>query len=837
MPALSVNIITKDQVEATTRAIRSLRFLLQEGDEVVVVDTGSSHENFAALKESLKKIQKDWALNVIDARHLSVPLRPYIEKWLPDRLGQIEEDAQYANYKGILNFAEARNVALENSKNPLIFWLDTDDIFEENPPGALRDLIERHMGDEPKYSALFLDYKYAFADDGNCTTILKRERVFLREHYEWKGRCHETAIMKGPGLPPIGYCSDLNAAIVHTEARKPHHISDIRNYIILKRELDELPDKEQADPRTLFYLGNACRGMSRHQEAIALYKKFDGLSGSVDDRFSSAYYVAAIYMHQDVRRPVDAMDWYFKCIELKPSDPRGYFGLSRSYMAQMRYDVALEWYDAGCRYPEPAQSLHSYDPQHIQHEPHLIAAEACRELRQHDRAIECAKRAYAARPNDEKTQKYCQGMENWYAGSRLADALEYVGAHVRGGGPNARRVLRKILDELHAVPPSLEDAGISRKEPPDPRPKRPKIAFYCGPTGEPWGPKSRETGIGGSEKMVLLLAPALQKRGYNVTVYCDCPFDQRGVYETDGVRWQHYAEIDFDIPRHALIVWRSHSNILLPLTVTGKRILWLHDVQNPVIYTREILETVDLVQVQSQFHEDTLQGVVPAEKIWRARNAVKLVTPDVERDPKRVIFFSSPDRGATTAMEIVLRAQKLDPEIKATILYGFSPFERKHRSHSNHRAIPDLGRDASMDDYERYFGALVDVTHADFHRRVSFDQVDEEVAKAGMWLYPTRFPEISCMAAMEAQVHGCIPLYSGFAALKETVLIPGKEFGADLGVPPTPATEDYLARAAMAVVEKAKIAADDPARTLIADAARKAFDVEPLADEWAAKIG
>ena len=40
--------------------------------------------------------------------------------------------------------------------------------------------------------------------------------------------------------------------------------------------------------------------------------------------------------------------------------------------------------------------------------------------------------------------------------------------------------------------------------------------------------------------------------------------------------------------------------------------------------------------------------------------------------------------------------------------------------------------------------------------------------EAGAMIYPTGFPEISCINAMKAQANGCFPVSSRFAALRET---------------------------------------------------------------------
>ena len=45
------------------------------------------------------------------------------------------------------------------------------------------------------------------------------------------------------------------------------------------------------------------------------------------------------------------------------------------------YRECLDWYEIGQKFPEPTESLHSYDPNSVNYTPHLIASEACIELK------------------------------------------------------------------------------------------------------------------------------------------------------------------------------------------------------------------------------------------------------------------------------------------------------------------------------------------------------------------------------------------------------------------------------------------------------------------------
>jgi len=768
-------------------------------------------------------------LCVLEHPELSVSLQPYIDEWLPERSGEIETHEQYKNLRGILDFAAARNVALDASTRDVVFWIDSDDVLVEKDPGQLRSVIDRALGDpEPTYSALFLTYEYAFTEDGTPSTILKRERAVRRGEFRWKGRCHETLIPEDHCKLPVGFGADLYSVIRHTEARKTGAICDIRNYLALRKEVEETREK-WLDPRTQMYIGNAARGLQRFKEALGYYKDFFYRSGSPDDRYATCHYICDILMREEIQRPVEAAKWYREAIAIFPKDPRAYFGLSRCYAAQMRWSECIDWFEIARGFEPPEHTLHTYDPNSVFYTPFIIAAKAYLELEDPDKAIECIHAAKRFRPNAPDIDTVVQTVEQLAAGQRLTNILIEVGRHVKGGSHRAREMLGKVLPYLYAVPEALEKVGIGLPQE-DPRNDAPELAIFCGETAEQWGPASAKTGIGGSEKMILLLAPLLQRLGWNVTVYASVPFKQRGVYP-DGVRWAHWAEFDRTKPLDVLIGWRFHGHMLIPVSA-NLRVLWLHDVQHPDQYTTEILECTDYVIAESEYHVQPLRGVVPDEKLVVLRNAV--APPDRDmlegKDPKRVIFLQSPDRGLVTALKMVAAAQKVDPEIKATVLYGFSPYARKCRAQRDHQHIPDLGRDGSLDEYELEVCRLIDETNADQGNRVGFEQVWEQLQHAGIWLYPTRFPEISCMSAMEAQVAGCVCITSGYAALSETVLPEAQALGEDLG--PVEDSEDYIQRGACAILAATKVPAHDPRRAAQSDAARAAYDVKLLAEDW-----
>lgn len=867
MPPISINVITKDCPEALEKCLTSVyEAIYEDGDELIVVDTGSSTENLA----TTRNVVDGFANSTLFSRpDLTVCMDEQAAAWIP------QWDHLVPN-KIMRSFAAAREIARTASKNPVIFWIDCDDILSDDSSGGLRQIVNDMMNPEdPKINTVFLDYNYAHDADGTCTTILKRERFVFKDFFEWKGRCHETMI-PAKDCPALanGYFQNLPARVVHqkpNEDKKDLRRSDVRNYLIMRQEYEE--DGGFVDPRTRFYYSNACRGLELFPEALDTYREFVRLSGSQEDRWASWYYMAGIYLLPVMSRPLDALDCYTQCTQINVADPRGYFGIARANADLQRWEESLFWFNTGTQCREP-EGLHSYDPTQVHYHPQLLAARACCELKQYEKALEYTQMAIAWKEQslgrqlepDDIAVQMLQETQNLIAGGEICRSIGTITHNLQvPGSANTLRVGRNLCEELKAIPADLEDSGIGKIEPPDPRTKMhmvclnendprapaapsimvpsPNLAIWTGHTGEKWGPDSGKTGIGGSEKMVILLANEIQSRGVNVSVYANMTHMGRGVHPDTGVIWRHWAEFDEKRPRDALVIWRAIEALSKVQCPAKVRMLWLHDVQNPSRYTEEILALADIVQFQSDFHVGPVRDVIPEEKRWVARNGIRRPHPYAEalnfskKDPKLVAYLSSPDRGLMTAAKIVREAQETDPEIRLVCMYGFTPWTRKSQATSRHRSIPDLGRDCSIDLYERELYELLDEIGAIVLGRVGWDRVDQVLLEAGVWLYPTDFDEISCMAAMEAQAHGCVTCSTVHGALIETLKVGGgwETWRPSLLHPKR--SEEFILMSSMKLLAATMVSPKDPRRITVARQAQKVFAMAPLADDWISRLG
>ena len=197
------------------------------------------------------------------------------------------------------------------------------------------------------------------------------------------------------------------------------------------------------------------------------------------------------------------------------------------------------------------------------------------------------------------------------------------------------------------------------------------------------------------------------------------------------------------------------------------------------------------------------------------------------RNPKRVIYSSSPDRGLQTLLEMWPAILKQEPEAELHTFYGFGNWE-KSVAMGLRTDIPWLSPTA-LRQIKHLIRSLPRVHD---HGSVSGTQLAGEMLVSGVWAYPTWFSETNCITAAEMQAAGCYCVTTPIAALNETVgasgtLVPGSW---DTG-----ATD--LDREAFVAAVVSAIRGENQPKTreeLQSEAAR--FSLDTLAKDWDAML-
>lgn len=311
------------------------------------------------------------------------------------------------------------------------------------------------------------------------------------------------------------------------------------------------------------------------------------------------------------------------------------------------------------------------------------------------------------------------------------------------------------------------------------------------------GTSLETSSLGGSETAAVQLARAITKIDNQVTVFCEIPEGGEGK-GPDGVtylsnqRFQHIANLmSFDV----IIVSRFADYLRLPSNA-GLRILWCHDIlTNPAAVANCLWQT-DAVFVLSKYHlEDYTKGDDRLghlkEHFWVTRNGIDPELIEANKRPKvpgKVIYTSRPERGLFELLrDIMPRIWKENPSVKLHYsAYDLKNFPLGEEVKQLAQACDDLAK--SYGDKVVKLGAL---KKADLYA---------EISSAELLLYPTRFPEIQCITALEAAACGTpiittkdFALVTSVADGKSGVLVPGH-----------PGGEEYSRRFATVVLHTLK---------------------------------
>lgn len=294
-----------------------------------------------------------------------------------------------------------------------------------------------------------------------------------------------------------------------------------------------------------------------------------------------------------------------------------------------------------------------------------------------------------------------------------------------------------------------------------------KIHFYSPNRIHAWNYNNVYVhGIGGSETSHVEMAVRLAARGHEVVSYTDLPkddpdFDPRAM----GVHWLDLTDANLE-DDGLWVIYRAPEVGLEAKSRPGRR-FWL--VCQDVFYfswTAEAVAAFDRIFALCPDHRADMIQRDPsvADRVVLSSNGVNVEAIEAaeaevgpgERNPKRLIWASSPDRGLKETLDIFERAREIVTDLELHVFYGLDNIAKVC---GGNRHLPPW--DKTWRQYERAC-AMPGVT---WHGRIGQDALRREWFKSGIWLYPTWFSETSCIACMEAQACGAIPITRPFWAV------------------------------------------------------------------------
>jgi len=359
-----------------------------------------------------------------------------------------------------------------------------------------------------------------------------------------------------------------------------------------------------------------------------------------------------------------------------------------------------------------------------------------------------------------------------------------------------------------------------------------KFYFYTNVSFEDWDyDTSVKGGIGGCETSIAEMSWRLAREGHEVVVYA--PIKKTTKPKWRGTTWKHFKKATFKEPG-VWILYRCPEMLDKFPKKHPKQTVWLlwQDWDYPTL-TKERNTICDKQMTLCQAHAEYMVKVYPyvQKKLWITSNGIKLDIIEAAerskqvRDPYRVMYASSPDRGLKSALQVIKKAREYEPRINFHAFYGFNNLD-KLLKRAPETITGKRDNYSSLREDKEMILELLKQDNVFYHGRISQKQLMKEWFKSNVYLYITNFFETSHISGMEAQACGSVPLFSPIFAQAQNL----RHGIAVEGLAQDPLT---IARAAGELVKMVRLQDQlDAMRPAMMADARERFTWDVFVDQW-----
>lgn len=599
------------------------------------------------------------------------------------------------HFTWVNDFAAARDYSFSHAKTDYIMWIDGDDVLSSAADFIKwRDTV-LHAG-----HYWLAVYNYSFDDKGvpNCKFI--RERVIKRDHgFGWEYFVHEGLVQKeGKQFWPQRVSTWW---VNHRRTEEDKKQDHLRNVSMMDGR-----DMSQVQPRMKFYYGKELFENGFPDKAgKPLMESITSGKLDIHDNLLAIQYAAQSAF--SMKAYPQAIDLLMNGLRLMPNRAEFYVLLGDVYLTQNQFNNAIVNYRA-------ATQCQMDDLGGI-----IVTASA----------------AYGEYPQTQLAKIFLQT-------GNVVEAKKYIEWLIENKFPAGLGLMPDYnrIKDLSTVRENL--------------PKSDDIIITC-PAGGPvsnWDENTLKTvGHGGSETAAIEVAKFL-KRKTNKRVKIFHQRDFRAVMES-GVEYLPISELQGylqNVEPSAHIAWRHSSRL-----TKAPSYIWCHDL---VCQGADRSENYDKIIALSEFHKDYLVEAnhVKREKIVLGFNGIdpQNFVAKFEKDPLKVVFSSSPDRGLVQTIEICKIAREQSGlDIKLHCFYGFD----------------NMRKGGQGDWADRIELKIKENPFVTMHGQVSKETLMQHFKEASVWLYPADFIETFCITAIESLCAGTWPIVRRMGALPFTL--------------------------------------------------------------------
>lgn len=601
------------------------------------------------------------------------------------------------NFEWVNDFSIARNKSFEPVKTDYVMWMDGDDILSNK-----ESFIQWRDNVMDLADYWIARYDYTLNNEGVPLCSFARERVLkTSKQMQWEYFVHE-------GIKPVS-----NFGPVRTNLASTWHITHKRTDEDIKndrsRNLKLFQDrKDKLDARMQYYYGKELFEAGKPVEAANVLLTASTLPElEYHDRVLTLQYACFAYLQ---------CNQYERVIEL---------GHQGSVLAPNRAEFYILIGDAYLKLNKFLDAIPFYN-----------AAKACEGQlpKMGTTAIFHTEDMYKTYPRNQLARIYATCSRIDEARSEAKECLD------RYNNPEAK-ILLEELDKMKNIFFGFKNAKSCDD-----------IVISCPPGGPyEWDAKIyKERSMGGSETAAIEMAYWLHKLSQRKVKIFN---GRQNTLTVDGVEYLPAHDVNkymMENKPFLHIAWRHNVKI-----TNAPTFLWCHDLFTP---GAENTDNYSRLMCLTPFHKRYLMANhgIPEDKLYLTRNGIvpeRFKEPLPHKNPNKIVFPNSPDRGLDRSIKIVERVREQFPDLELHVFYGI-----EHLPKYGHQKLHDnLKEMISKRPWIKYHGATEQT------------KLMQHFREAAVWLYPSDWIETSCISALELLGTGVYPIVRRTGGIVDTL--------------------------------------------------------------------
>ena len=615
------------------------------------------------------------------------------------------------------DFAKARNFAFQHGTSDYIMWMDGDDVLNG------KDFFIKWRDTTMCFADFFFNtYNYALDDKGKPLVSFVRERVVKRAlNPVWNYALHEGIHIERT------WRADYALSWTVDHVRDAEDVKQDRSRNI--RIIEKMKREGKLDARMQFYLAKEYFENANPHAAISEFDR--ALEMPLEPHDKTLSYQYASYACQQIGDTIkdelkdEKHSWYLKAMGYALDGAK--FDATRAEYWVSAADSQLKMGNRFAALPMYAAAKHC-----------ITSATSGQKMAT---PVYQFKECYGQMP--------LLQMAKIYLSLHMIDDGEVLAKECVAKYNNEEA--KGLLDQIKNLKPliSLENKQEQTED----------IVFSCPPGGAyPFDEVLyEEKGMGGSETALIEMARWLKKKtGRRVIVFNTRSED---LVAPSGVEYISNAKLNEymakNLPR-IHIAWRHNIKL-----TNAKTYLWCHDLFTPNV---ENVMNFDKIMCLTEFHKNYIMGKqgVPEEKTYVTRNGLnpeKFAFKRPEKNPNKLVWLSSPDRGLKRCMLVLDRVREKYPNIELHVYYGTDNLEK-------------YGLKALADELH---SMMSERSWVKYHGFTEQKKMAREIADAVIWPHTHNFIESFCITALETMELGIYPVTRALGALVNVLDEPSKK--------------------------------------------------------------